>query len=193
MTESLNFRFQDFATVRVVMKENETFWVLKDLCEILQLSNVTMAIEDFEDDERGSVKLNTSGGLQEMLAVSEAGLYHLIFKSQKPEAKEFRRWVTHEVLPAIRRQGYYSTPKGMAACKAAQRETARLLSKQVHAVAQVDSIAANLKNIVANLEDYRKALSEELYKVVEQGGANNLVLTGEPYAPCIRIGEPDED
>lgn len=186
------FIFQH-ASVRTIVKETETWFVAKDICDILQIANYRDAVSDFEDYEKGVAFIDTPGGKQESIIISEPGLYHLIFKSQKPEAKAFQQWVWTEILPAIRRQGYFATPKGMAACKAAQRETARLLSKQIHAVAQVDSIAANLNNIVANLKDYRKALSEELYKVVETGGANNLVLTGEPYAPCIRIGEPDED
>lgn len=190
--EEYLFKFQQ-SPVRTVVKENETWFLAKDVADILEYSETEAMTRRLDDDEISTCPDNSSGQVRQMTIISESGLYSAIIGSQKPEAKEFRRWVTHEVLPAIRRQGYYATPKGMAACKAAQRETARLLSKQIHAVAQVDSIAANLNNIVANLEDYRKALSEELYKVVETGGANNLVLTGEPYAPCIRIGEPDED
>ena len=187
------FKFHDLP-IRTTVKETETWFVAKDVADILGYSDAFKMTQRLDDDEKDILQtadLAVSNG--KLIIISESGLYSAIIGSQKPEAKEFRRWVTHEVLPAIRRQGYFATPKGVAALKVAQRETARLLSKQIHAVAQVDSIAANLQNIVANLEDYRKALSEELYKVVEQGGANNLVLTGEPYAPCIRIGEPDED
>ena len=190
--EEYLFKFQQ-SPVRTVVKENETWFIAKDVADILEYSETEAMTRRLDDDEISTCPDNSSGQVRQMTIISESGLYSAIIGSEKPIAREFRRWVTHEVLPAIRRQGYFATPKGMAACKAAQRETARLLSKQIHAVAQVDSIAANLQNIVANLEDYRKALSEELYKVVEQGGANNLVLTGEPYAPCIRIGEPDED
>ena len=187
------FKFHE-VPVRTTVKETETWFLAKDVADILGYSDAEAMTRRLDDDEKAILQtdnLSVSNG--KLIIISESGLYSAIIGSQKPEAKEFRRWVTHEVLPAIRRQGYFATPKGYNQLKVAQRETARLLSKQIHAVAQVDSIAANLNNIVANLEDYRKALSEELYKVVETGGANNLVLTGEPYAPCIRIGEPDED
>lgn len=99
--------FQD-EMVRVHLDENGDPWfAVKDVCRVLGLSNVTEATRNLEDDERGSVILNTMGGEQEMLVVSESGIYALIFRSRKPEAKAFRKWVTSEVLPAIRKTGRY--------------------------------------------------------------------------------------
>jgi len=187
------FIFQH-ASVRTIVKETETWFVAKDICDILQIANHRDAVSDFEDYEKDDVALTDAIGRQQnTIIISEPGLYHLIFKSQKPEAKAFQQWVWTEILPAIRRQGYYATPKGAAMMKAAQRETARLLSKRLHATTQMDNIAANLKVILETIEKFRDDEKEEMTKIIEQGGANNLVLTGEPYAACIRVGGLDED
>lgn len=107
--------FQD-EMVRVHRDDNgEPWFAVKDVCRVLGLSNVTEATRCLEDDERGSVVLNTLGGDQEMLTVSESGLYALIFRSRKPAAKAFRKWVTSEVLPAIRKTGRYETDGGSMA------------------------------------------------------------------------------
>ncbi len=94
--------------VRVVRDEQgEPWFVVKDVCAVLGLTNVTEAGRSLDEDERGSEFLNTSGGRQEMLTVSESGLYALIFTSRKPEARSFRKWVTGTVLPAIRKTGRF--------------------------------------------------------------------------------------
>jgi len=98
-------------TVRVVGTPEAPEWIAKDVCEVLGLSNVSKALLDLEDDEKGITSGYTLGGEQQLLTVTEAGLYRLIFRSRKPEAKAFRRWVTHEVLPKIRQTGSYSTRK----------------------------------------------------------------------------------
>ena len=77
---------------------------------MLEIQNVTQALDSLEEDEKGKCIIPTLGGNQSMLTVSESGLYALIFKSRKPEAKAFRRWVTSEVLPAIRKTGKYASP-----------------------------------------------------------------------------------
>lgn len=101
------FAFDDHL-VRTVREGEETLWIVRDVCEVLGLGNVTEATKNLDDDELTSVILNSGGQNREMNAVTESGLYNLIFKSRKPEAKTFRRWVTHEVLPQIRKTGSYS-------------------------------------------------------------------------------------
>ena len=88
--------------VRVVECEGEPWFVAKDVCECLELTDVSKTISLLDDDEKGTNSIRTPGGEQQMLVVSEPGLYSLIFRSRKPETREFRRWVTHEVLPALR-------------------------------------------------------------------------------------------
>ena len=90
--------------VRTVTIENEPYFVAKDVCDILDLSNPSMAIQSLDEDERAKYCLGRQG---ETWCVNESGLYHLIFQSRKPEAKAFRKWVTAEVLPTLRRTGRY--------------------------------------------------------------------------------------
>lgn len=96
--------------VRVTIDDSgEPWWVAKDVCEVLEIEKYRDAISRLDDDEKGCpVIVDTLGGPQEMSTISESGLYTLIMRSNKPEAKKFRRWVTHDVLPAIRKNGYYA-------------------------------------------------------------------------------------
>lgn len=108
----------DFAgrQVRVVTDEHGDPWfVARDVCAVLDITNGRDAIARLADDEKGVATADTPGGAQQVGTVSEAGLYRLIFTSRKAEAETFRRWVTHEVLPAIRRTGSYAVPAAPAA------------------------------------------------------------------------------
>ena len=100
------FQFESFQ-IRVVMLNGEPWWVAADVCAVLDLGNVSMALARLDDDEKGISSIDTLGGKQEMTIVNEPGLYSLILGSRKPEAKKFKRWVTHDVLPTIRQTGGY--------------------------------------------------------------------------------------
>ena len=104
------FEAEAFGQVRVVDVNGEPWFVAKDVCECLELGNPRTSIALLDEDEKGVHTMDTPGGAQEMSIVSEAGLYSLILRSRKPEAKAFKRWITHEVLPAIRKHGGYLTP-----------------------------------------------------------------------------------
>ncbi|MBD2473148.1 BRO family protein [Nostoc sp. FACHB-145] len=101
--------------VRFVGTPENPEWVAADVCAILEIKNVSDALTSFDQDEKGIANVYTPGDDnpkgQEMLTVTEPGLYRLIFKSRKPVAKRFQRWVFHEVLPSLRRTGSYSIPK----------------------------------------------------------------------------------
>lgn len=98
--------------VRVtVTTEGDPHWVAADVASILGLGRTHDMVRGLDGDERGTDTIRTPSGDQEMTTVTEAGLYACILRSRKPEAKEFRRWITHEVLPAIRRHGGYLTPE----------------------------------------------------------------------------------
>ena len=95
------------AALRTLTDENgEPWFVAKDVCDILGHSNVSMALDRLDDDERSKFNLGRQG---ETNIVNEAGLYSLVLGSRKPEAHDFKRWVTHEVLPPIRKHGAYMT------------------------------------------------------------------------------------
>ena len=105
----MNLQTFDFrqTAVRTFLQEGEDWFVAKDVCDVLDISNPTVAVSRLEDDERSKFNLGRQG---EALIVNEPGLYSLILTSRKPEAKAFKRWVTHEVLPAIRQTGSYVAP-----------------------------------------------------------------------------------
>lgn len=97
------------ARIRVTVERGETWFVAQDICDILNLKNSRKAIQSLDMDEKRDVTISyTPGGNQRVKAANESGLYHLVFISRKPEAKAFRRWITSEVLPTIRRTGGYS-------------------------------------------------------------------------------------
>ena len=95
--------------VRVVMRDGEPWFVAKDVCECLDLGNPSQAIARLEDDERWLISNEALRANGETAVVSEPGLYSLVLGSRKPEAKAFKRWVTHEVLPSIQKTGKYET------------------------------------------------------------------------------------
>ena len=93
--------------VRSLLVENEPWLVVKDICDILGHSNHKVAIKGLDEEEVRKVYLPSNGGKQMTVVVNESGFYNLVMRSNKPEAKAFRKWVTSEVLPAIRKKGYY--------------------------------------------------------------------------------------
>ena len=108
------FENSGLGSVRVVMHNGEPWFVAKDVCDCLELTNTSQTISYLDDDEKGVTTNYTPGGKQEMSMISEAGLYSLILRSRKPEAKAFKRWVTHDILPSIRKTGSYSAPSAPA-------------------------------------------------------------------------------
>ena len=105
MNNLQTFNFQN-QPVRTVQLNDQHYWVLKDVCDVLELSNPTVVANRLEDDERAKFNLGRQG---EATVITESGLYAVILRSDKPNAKEFRKWVTSEVLPAIRKTGVYLT------------------------------------------------------------------------------------
>ncbi len=103
------FEKAEFGRVRVVECEGEPWFVAKDVCECLELTNTSQTLSHLDDDEKGIISNDTPGGKQEMSIISEPGLYSLILRSRKPEAKAFKQWIIHEVVPSIRKRGLYAT------------------------------------------------------------------------------------
>mgnify|MGYP005903351889 FL=1 len=105
------FEKAEFGRVCVVECEGEPWFVAKDVCECLELTDVSKTISLLDDDEKGTNSIRTPGGEQQMLVISEPGLYSLILRSRKPEAKAFSKWVRSEVLPNLRKTGGYGVPE----------------------------------------------------------------------------------
>ena len=97
------FTNSTFGNVRVIKQNGEPWFVAKDVCDCLYISNSRQALSRLDNDEKNSVILNDGiPGNPEKSIVNEYGLYNLVLSSRKPEAKEFKRWITHDVIPSIR-------------------------------------------------------------------------------------------
>lgn len=192
--------------VRVLMKDGEPWFVAKDVCDILEITNSRDAVGRLDPDEKGVVLTDTPGGPQEVQAVNESGLYSLILGSRKPEAKAFKRWVTHEVLPSIRKHGMYATDELLenpdllikVATKLKEEREARLLAEakleeQKPLVGFAETCLASKDSIL--IRELAKVASKHgivigekrLYKKLREWG---LILKGrtEPMQSAIDAG-----
>ncbi len=109
------FENGEFGKVRTVLVGGEPFFVGKDVAEVLEYSNPRKAIKDHVDaSDKGVTKCDTLGGVQDLTVINESGLYSLILSSKMPRAREFKHWVTSEILPSIRRHGLYAVDEVLA-------------------------------------------------------------------------------
>ena len=104
------YKSEKFGEIRTLNLNGEPWFVAADVCKALELGNPSMTDERLDDDEKGISTIDTLGGKQCMAIINEPGLYSLVITSRKPEAKAFKRWITHEVIPSIRKHGAYISP-----------------------------------------------------------------------------------
>lgn len=104
------FHFDGYMVRTITGPDGEPWWLAADACGVLELGHVGSALRRLDDDEKGVLSVPTLGGNQDKSIINESGLYSLIMTSRKPEAKRFKKWVTSEVLPALRKKGSYSIP-----------------------------------------------------------------------------------
>lgn len=171
MNEVQIFQSPEFGEVRTVTIDHEPWFVAADVCKSLDVGDTHVAIRRMDEDEKGRCSIPTPGGLQSLSAVSEAGLYSLVLASRKPEARRFRRWIVHEVIPAIRRHGMYATEdllsdpdlaiRAFTALKeerekrrALEEENARMRPKEIFA----DAVSASQTSIL--IGDLAKLISQ---------------------------------
>jgi len=186
--------------VRMVIRNGEPWWVARDVCEVLDIGNPSAALARLDDDEKGLISTETPGGIQQVAAVNEPGLYGLILGSRKPEAKEFKRWIKHEVLPSIRRDGMYVTEALLDDPEHLLRVTQRLVEERrarLAAEAKVAELApkAEFHDRVASSQD---AISiREAAKVLGTGqnrmfawlrGQRILMADNTPYQEYLDAG-----
>ena len=166
MNQIVAFDFES-NDVRVVMGEDgEPWFVAADVCAAMAIN--TEQTRRLDDDEKGLRTVQTPGGQQEMVTINESGLYSLILTSRKAEAKRFKRWVTREVLPAIRKTGSYAAPGSVAALPAPTQDRVTAILLIGEAVAKVPGVkygiamAATLtcihENTGLSVETMRRAL-----------------------------------
>jgi prophage antirepressor-like protein len=138
------FQFEGRQVRVITDKQGEPWFVAADVCACLAIRNPSDALNRLDDDEKGLGQTETPGGEQSMSTVNEAGLYNLVLGSRKPEARRFKRWVTHEVLPAIRRTGRYAIPDAAAALPSAQQDRVSALLLIGDAVARVPGVKCGI-------------------------------------------------
>ena len=143
-----SFVFKD-DTVRTTVDHSGNPWfVAADVCAALEIRNSRQALTRLDDDEKGVISTDTAGGIQTLSTVNEAGLYELIFRSRKPEAKEFKRWLKHSVLPALRMDGMYIQGEEnlLSDCASQVEVEAKLVAARVQAVEMLDAKLARLEH-----------------------------------------------
>ena len=163
--------------VRTIQNDGEPWFVLKDVCNVLHIGNSRDVVARVDQDEKGVGQIDTLGGKQEMTIINESGLYNVILRSDKPEAKPFRKWVTSEVLPTIRRHGMYATPDTVEKMLADPDTTIKLLEtiKQERAArlaleAQAEADKPKILFADAVSASHRPILVGDLAKLLRQNG-----------------------
>jgi prophage antirepressor-like protein len=170
------FNNSDFGQVRTITIDNEIWFVAKDVCDSLDIQNARDAVKRLDDDEVSRFNLGSLSG--EVNIVSEAGLYSLVLGSRKKEAKAFKRWITHEVIPAIRKTGSYSTKP------LTQLE---ILQGSIELLAQQDKRIERLENKVETalarpvLEDWRSWANDTINSIVARKGLHYQTFRHELY------------
>ena len=156
--------------VRTVTRDDEPWFVAADVCAVLGIGKVTDAVGRLDEADTGLTGIRSGGQNRQMSIVNESGLYDLIFRSDKPEAKPFRRWVTSEVLPSIRRTGGYvapaqrgemlpdiSTPEGVSVMADMFAATARQLVAANQTIAEIAPAAESWETLASGTGDYSVA------------------------------------
>ena len=168
MSQIIPFEFESHALRVNLDAAGQPWFVAADVCAALELPETHKAIARLDDDEKGRNSIPTPGGQQDMSVVNESGLYNLVLGSRKPEAKRFKRWITHEVLPSIRKTGSYTLTTSVAALPSPTQDRVSSLLLIGEAVARVPGVkhgiamAATLTCIFENtglsMETMRRAL-----------------------------------
>ena len=190
MNEMQVFNYKS-SQVRTVEINNEPWFVLKDVCAVLDLGSAHKVSERLDEDERNQIPLTDSlGRKQETTIINESGLYNVILRSDKPEAKPFRKWVTSEVLPSIRKTGSYALPKdyptALRALADAEEQKLRLLAEnqqQAQVIADFEPIRQYVDTILESkgtmatsqiAADYGLT-AQKLNKILHDGGIQRNV------------------
>lgn len=181
MNELKTFDNPEFGEIRVIEIDGEPWFVAADVCRALEHSNVSVALDRLDDDEKAKLNLGLPGGATN--CVNEPGLYAMILGSRKPEAKAFKRWITHEVIPSIRKTGTYTFD-------GSSKELQAILMLDRRTVQHEERIAALEENMVIDYGQQR-ILASQVNAVVIQalGGVNSPAYSdknvrGKTYSEC---------
>ncbi len=169
------FDNKEFGQVRTIQINNQPWFVAKDICEILELTNTTVAIQNLDVDE--VTKFNLGGLIGETNLINESGLYALVIRSRKPTAKSFRKWITSEVLPTIRKTGGYVNNDDLfinTYLPNADEQTKLMFKSQLSVIRNLNSKIEQDKNKVlfadAVSTSHTDILIGDLAKILKQNG-----------------------
>ena len=205
MNEIQVFNNAEFGEVRTVMQNGEPWFVAADVCKALDVDRT--ATRRLDDDEKDVHSTHTLGGVQDITIVNEPGLYSLVLGSRKPEAKAFKRWITHEVIPSIRKHGMYAVDElianpdlAIAALTALKEERAKRIELESTCAVQTQQIAEmqpkasyydlilnckDLMSVTKIAKDYGKSaiwLNEKLHELGVQYKQGDIWLLYQKYA-----------
>ena len=163
--------------VRTVEMNGEPWFVLKDVCAVLGMdtSQLKKVADRLEDDEKGRTQITTPGGMQESWVINESGLYNVILRSDKPEAKPFRKWVTSEVLPSIRKTGGYIAGQESMSDSELMAKALLVAKRQIDAkTAQIEEMTPKAVFADAVAASKTSILIGELAKILRQNGVEDM-------------------
>lgn len=170
MYDLQTFSNAELGDVRVIDRQGEPWFVAADVCRAMEIKNSRDALNCLDADEKGVALTDTLGGEQKMTIVNEPGLYTLVLGSRKTEAKAFKRWVTHEVIPTIRKTGAY-------ALQIANEQTLRqMMNQQSEMLEAMEKIIAQMSRVMAGSPILRVAATDAYSKCL-------LSLPDEPGQP----------
>lgn len=173
--------------VRTIEKDGEPWWILADVCKVLELSNPTMVAKKLDPDERAKLDLGRQG---ETTIINESGLYAVILRSDKPQAKPFRKWVTSEVLPSIRKTGSYHSqqqlsPMEMIAAMANNAvEMERRLKETENKIAETSNKLDQALDVFTEIPegaDWKSIMNHRINLLCEQNKLNHQRTRGTLY------------
>lgn len=161
--------------VRTVELNGEPWFVLKDVCKVLGIGNSRMVVDRLDEDEKGVSQIDTPGGLQNVSVINESGLYNVILRSDKPEAKPFRKWVTSEVLPSIRKSGGYIAGQESMSDSELMAKALLVAKRQIDAkTAQIEEMTPKAVFADAVAASKTSILIGELAKILRQNGVEDM-------------------
>lgn len=175
MNEMQIFNNEEFGEIRTAVINDEPMFCLIDICKALEMSNPTMVAQRLDDDERTKLDLGRQG---ETNFITESGLYAVILRSDKPNAKKFRKWVTSEVLPSIRKNGSYNVPKS----------TSGQIQLLAQGYTELEQTVSSIKEDMAELKDNAPLYGCEIDEVQQHVRRKGVKVLGgkdsEAYRDC---------
>lgn len=176
MNNIIDFSNEEFGNVRVVMKDGEPWFVAVDVCKALDIANHKDALTRLDEDEKTGVALTDPHGREQVTnVVNEPGLYTLVLGSRKPEAKKFKRWITHEVVPSIRKTGSYSMNQNLTPAEILL-QNAQILVDQERRMKAIEDKTDALEDEVKEIKAKSLTVPNEYYTIAGYASIRGISL-----------------